>query len=80
MQVSSSSTNGALPSPNYFASSLHNSTNSLIEEDGPQGQQPDGPPLPDGWDMGMDYDGKIYYIDHKTRTTTWIDPRHGNPR
>ena len=32
-------------------------------------------PLPEGWDMGIDYDGKPYFIDHKTRTTTWIDPR-----
>ena len=32
-------------------------------------------PLPEGWDMGIDYDGKPYFIDHKSKTTTWIDPR-----
>jgi len=32
-------------------------------------------PLPDGWDIGTDVDGKVFYIDHRTRQTTWIDPR-----
>lgn len=32
-------------------------------------------PLPEGWDYGQDYDGKIYFIDHNTKKTTWIDPR-----
>ncbi|XP_059609935.1 protein kibra [Phlebotomus argentipes] len=31
--------------------------------------------LPDGWEIGQDYDGKIYYIDHNSKKTTWIDPR-----
>ncbi|CAL1271093.1 unnamed protein product [Larinioides sclopetarius] len=32
-------------------------------------------PLPDGWDVGQDFDGKIYFIDHINKKTTWIDPR-----
>lgn len=32
-------------------------------------------PLPDGWDMATDFDGKVYYIDHQNKKTTWIDPR-----
>ncbi|XP_011503552.1 PREDICTED: protein kibra [Ceratosolen solmsi marchali] len=32
-------------------------------------------PLPEGWDVAQDYDGKMYFIDHNTRKTTWIDPR-----
>lgn len=31
--------------------------------------------LPDGWDMATDFDGKVYYIDHQNKITTWIDPR-----
>ena len=31
--------------------------------------------LPEGWDMGKDYDGKIYFINHRSQTTTWADPR-----
>uniref|UniRef100_A0AAY4AA17 WW domain-containing protein n=1 Tax=Denticeps clupeoides TaxID=299321 RepID=A0AAY4AA17_9TELE len=32
-------------------------------------------PLPDGWEEATDYDGKVFYIDHNTRQTSWIDPR-----
>lgn len=32
-------------------------------------------PLPDGWDFAQDYDGKVYFIDHNSKLTTWIDPR-----
>lgn len=32
-------------------------------------------PLPDGWDFAQDYDGKVYFIDHNSKQTTWIDPR-----
>ncbi|XP_039957587.1 protein kibra [Bactrocera neohumeralis] len=32
-------------------------------------------PLPDGWDIATDFDGKTYYIDHNTKKTTWLDPR-----
>ncbi|XP_034262066.1 protein KIBRA [Pantherophis guttatus] len=32
-------------------------------------------PLPEGWEEARDYDGKVYYIDHATKTTSWVDPR-----
>ena len=32
-------------------------------------------PLPEGWDVGLDFDGKPYFIDHKNKNTTWVDPR-----
>jgi len=32
-------------------------------------------PLPEGWDFARDYDGKVYFIDHNSKKTTWIDPR-----
>ncbi|XP_053556223.1 LOW QUALITY PROTEIN: protein WWC2 [Bombina bombina] len=32
-------------------------------------------PLPDGWEEARDFDGKVFYIDHNTRKTSWIDPR-----
>ena len=47
-----------------------NGNNSINNE-----QPPTGDPLPEGWDMGRDYDGKIYFIDHRSQTTTWVDPR-----
>ncbi|EPQ55532.1 HECT-domain-containing protein [Gloeophyllum trabeum ATCC 11539] len=32
-------------------------------------------PLPSGWEMRMTSVGRIYFVDHNTRTTTWEDPR-----
>ncbi|XP_041459739.1 protein WWC2-like [Lytechinus variegatus] len=32
-------------------------------------------PLPAGWEEARDADGKIYFIDHSTRKTSWVDPR-----
>ncbi|XP_031463326.1 protein WWC2 [Phasianus colchicus] len=32
-------------------------------------------PLPDGWEEARDYDGKVFYIDHNAKRTSWIDPR-----
>ena len=43
--------------------------------DGGQGVPGGDLPLPPGWDLGRDYDGKPYFIDHNTQKTTWIDPR-----
>lgn len=31
--------------------------------------------LPSGWQMRMSSSGRLYYIDHNTRQTTWDDPR-----
>ncbi|CAO1390749.1 unnamed protein product [Diamesa tonsa] len=30
--------------------------------------------LPENWEVRKDYDGKIYYIDHAKKITTWINP------
>ncbi|KAK3928812.1 Transcriptional coactivator YAP1 [Frankliniella fusca] len=32
-------------------------------------------PLPDGWEEAATPEGEIYYIDHKTHSTSWFDPR-----
>lgn len=32
-------------------------------------------PLPEGWDVEKDVDGKPFFIDHNTQQTTWVDPR-----
>ncbi|OMJ18486.1 E3 ubiquitin-protein ligase pub1 [Smittium culicis] len=30
--------------------------------------------LPNGWEQRMDHMGRVYYVDHNTRTTTWKKP------
>lgn len=32
-------------------------------------------PLPKNWEMAYTDTGTIYFIDHNTKTTTWLDPR-----
>uniref|UniRef100_A0ABD2WL90 E3 ubiquitin-protein ligase n=1 Tax=Trichogramma kaykai TaxID=54128 RepID=A0ABD2WL90_9HYME len=36
-------------------------------------------PLPEGWEERLHTDGRIFFIDHNTRTTQWEDPRLQNP-
>lgn len=35
----------------------------------------DNTPLPSGWEQRFDQNGRIYYVDHINKTTTWIRPR-----
>nr|XP_046235266.1 membrane-associated guanylate kinase, WW and PDZ domain-containing protein 2a isoform X4 [Scatophagus argus] len=32
-------------------------------------------PLPDNWEMAYTEKGEVYFIDHNTKTTSWLDPR-----
>ncbi|XP_053243226.1 protein WWC3 isoform X3 [Podarcis raffonei] len=41
----------------------------------PRGRENSELPLPAGWEEARDYDGRVFYIDHNTRQTSWIDPR-----
>ncbi|CAM9819599.1 unnamed protein product [Choristocarpus tenellus] len=36
---------------------------------------PPDEPLPSGWAEERDSDGRVYYVDHSTKTTTWTRPR-----
>nr|XP_040043262.1 LOW QUALITY PROTEIN: transcriptional coactivator YAP1-like [Gasterosteus aculeatus aculeatus] len=46
---------------------------------GPVQQQnimnPASGPLPEAWEQAITSDGEIYYINHKNKTTSWLDPR-----
>ncbi|KAG8795329.1 hypothetical protein FRC16_010111 [Serendipita sp. 398] len=33
--------------------------------------------LPAGWEERRTPEGRLYYVDHNTRATTWLDPRRG---
>ncbi|KAL5022685.1 hypothetical protein ScPMuIL_001840 [Solemya velum] len=41
---------------------------------GPQESDPLGI-LPDGWEKRVDANGRVYFVNHKNRTTQWEDPR-----
>eukprot|EP00045_Choanoeca_perplexa_P007133 m.63012 g.63012 ORF g.63012 m.63012 type:complete len:587 (-) comp13946_c0_seq1:92-1852(-) len=54
----------------------HNVTNgSTHKEDPRQSELLGGDPLPDGWTLGFDADGDMFFIDHNSGTTTYDDPR-----
>ncbi|KAG1955534.1 pleckstriny domain-containing family A [Pimephales promelas] len=35
--------------------------------------------LPDHWSYGVCRDGRVFFINDKTRGTTWLHPRTGEP-
>lgn len=36
-------------------------------------------PLPPGWEIRHTEQGRMFFVDHKGKKTTWIDPRTGKP-
>lgn len=36
-----------------------------------------GQGLPTGWSVQVAPNGRLFFIDHNTRTTSWVDPRTG---
>lgn len=56
------------------ASPMPNAQNATEER-----QEDDLGPLPEGWEERVHSDGRIFFIDHNTRTTQWEDPRLSNP-
>lgn len=61
------------------------STTSVTRTAPPPGPAPAGPPngpsnapltpIPQGWEERKDGNGRPYYVDHTTRTTTWERPQ-----
>eukprot|EP00092_Neocalanus_flemingeri_P022269 GFUD01024149.1.p1 GENE.GFUD01024149.1~~GFUD01024149.1.p1 ORF type:complete len:971 (+),score=234.93 GFUD01024149.1:83-2995(+) len=49
------------------------------EEPVRENQRRNSIPLPPGWTMKTSPEGRVFFIDHSTRTTSWIDPRTGEP-
>ena len=39
-----------------------------------QAEDPLGP-LPEGWEKRVEGSGRVYFVNHKNRTTQWEDPR-----
>jgi len=36
-------------------------------------------PLPPGWEKAVGDSGLPYFVNHVTKTTTWVDPRTSSP-
>ncbi|XP_064779561.1 membrane-associated guanylate kinase, WW and PDZ domain-containing protein 1-like [Oncorhynchus masou masou] len=64
--------------PSYGLNNVAASTSDNGQQTHAQPQaSPEDPlgPLPDNWEMAYTENGEVYYIDHNTKTTSWIDPR-----
>ncbi|XP_029948647.1 membrane-associated guanylate kinase, WW and PDZ domain-containing protein 1b isoform X2 [Salarias fasciatus] len=62
---------GTTPSPTATTESTQQTHSHLSH---PPEEDPLGP-LPDNWEMAYTENGEVYFIDHNTKTTSWIDPR-----
>ncbi|TNN39996.1 Membrane-associated guanylate kinase, WW and PDZ domain-containing protein 1 [Liparis tanakae] len=62
---------GRTPSPSATTESAEPSHPYLSH---PPPEDPLGT-LPDNWEMAFTESGEVYFIDHNTKTTSWIDPR-----
>ncbi|XP_061583843.1 membrane-associated guanylate kinase, WW and PDZ domain-containing protein 1b isoform X3 [Cololabis saira] len=62
---------GTTPSPSATTESTQQTHSHLSH---PPPEDPVGP-LPDNWEMAYTENGEVYFIDHNTKTTSWIDPR-----
>jgi len=49
--------------------------NEVQEEEPPIVPERSGSTLPPGWTMKISPEGRPFFIDHHTKTTTWVDPR-----
>uniref|UniRef100_A0A3P9APE5 Membrane-associated guanylate kinase, WW and PDZ domain-containing protein 1 n=1 Tax=Esox lucius TaxID=8010 RepID=A0A3P9APE5_ESOLU len=64
--------------PSYGLNNVAASTSDSGQQTHAQPQaSPEDPlgPLPDNWEMAYTENGEVYFIDHNTKTTSWIDPR-----
>ncbi|XP_022669154.1 E3 ubiquitin-protein ligase NEDD4-like isoform X2 [Varroa jacobsoni] len=52
---------------------------TLDQSAGWQQAQLDTNGLPAGWSLQVAPNGRVFFIDHNTKTTTWTDPRTGKP-
>uniref|UniRef100_A0A4W6EQ32 Membrane-associated guanylate kinase, WW and PDZ domain-containing protein 1 n=1 Tax=Lates calcarifer TaxID=8187 RepID=A0A4W6EQ32_LATCA len=59
---------------NNAATSTADSGQQTLAEPQVSPEDPLGP-LPENWEMAYTENGELYFIDHNTKTTSWLDPR-----
>ncbi|KAJ9109360.1 hypothetical protein QFC21_000690 [Naganishia friedmannii] len=68
--------NGASTPTAYSAGTAGGAAgNGLLAAGGPMSTTAGAGPLPTGWEQRFTPEGRPYFVDHNTRTTTWVDPR-----
>ncbi|KAM6302898.1 membrane-associated guanylate kinase, WW and PDZ domain-containing protein 2 isoform 1-T1 [Podargus strigoides] len=62
------------PSPGYTQPEEAKEDMDVTKQTKPE-ENDDLGPLPDNWEMAYTEKGEVYFIDHNTKTTSWLDPR-----
>ncbi|XP_047515956.1 E3 ubiquitin-protein ligase Su(dx) [Pieris napi] len=73
-EAAGSSTNVAAPPPSTSGSSTANVSTSATASTSQASEDGLGA-LPAGWERRVQPDGRVYFVNHKNRTTQWEDPR-----
>lgn len=47
---------------------------SFLSQDSTASTPLQPPPLPDGWEERRTENGRLYYVNHRTKTTQWVKP------
>ncbi|KAK3702896.1 hypothetical protein QZH41_014166, partial [Actinostola sp. cb2023] len=71
---------GERPHPHYDRTET-NPVHLQIQDNEPRSRRAtDDQLLPPNWERGVDSHGRVYYIDHANRTTTWTRPTRETPQ
>ncbi|XP_054034135.1 membrane-associated guanylate kinase, WW and PDZ domain-containing protein 2 isoform X5 [Dryobates pubescens] len=62
------------PAPGYTQTEEAKEDMDVTKQTKPE-ENDDLGPLPDNWEMAYTEKGEVYFIDHNTKTTSWLDPR-----
>ncbi|XP_046763055.1 membrane-associated guanylate kinase, WW and PDZ domain-containing protein 2 isoform X8 [Gallus gallus] len=62
------------PAPGYTQPEEAKEDMDITKQTKPE-ENDDLGPLPDNWEMAYTEKGEVYFIDHNTKTTSWLDPR-----
>ncbi|XP_021240162.1 membrane-associated guanylate kinase, WW and PDZ domain-containing protein 2 isoform X7 [Numida meleagris] len=68
------STTQPCPAPGYTQPEEAKEDMDVTKQTKPE-ENDDLGPLPDNWEMAYTEKGEVYFIDHNTKTTSWLDPR-----
>ncbi|XP_077639781.1 membrane-associated guanylate kinase, WW and PDZ domain-containing protein 2 isoform X6 [Lonchura striata] len=68
------STTQPCPAPGYGQPEEAKEDMDVTKQTKPE-ENDDLGPLPDNWEMAYTEKGEVYFIDHNTKTTSWLDPR-----
>jgi len=67
------------PMSNVSSNNVPASVTNVSESTAPSTSETNSAALPRGWSMQVAPNGRVFFIDHRNKTTTWVDPRTGQP-